>query len=91
MTRKPHAVTKQVERLIESALMPGRFISYHDDFSFVEELSAVEKQLAKLISTDPAQAASLYETFLAGCHEKAEEINGSSGRFGEFVGELYCG
>jgi hypothetical protein len=80
-----------MERLIELALMPGRFISYHADFSFVEELSTVEKQLAILISTDPAQAVSLYETFLAGCYEKAEEIDGSSGSFGQFVGELYCG
>jgi hypothetical protein len=31
----------------------------------------------------------LYETFLAGCHEKAEEIDDSSGSFGQFVGELY--
>ena len=91
MTRKPRAVTKQIERLIESALMPGRFISHHADFSFIEELGTVEKQLAKLISTDPAQAVSLYETFLAGCYEKAEEIDGSSGSFGQFVGELYCG
>jgi tetratricopeptide (TPR) repeat protein len=80
-----------MERLIESALMPGRYISHHADLSFVEELGAVEKQLAKLISTDPAQAVSLYETFLAGCYEKAEEIDGSSGGFGQFVGELYCG
>ena len=91
MTRGPRAIAKQMERLIESALIPGRFISHHADFSFVEELSAVEKQLAKLISTDPAQAVWLYETFLAGCYEKAEEIDGSSGSFGQFVGELYCG
>jgi len=91
MTTGPRAIAKQMERLIESALMPGRFISHHADFSFVEELSAVEKQLAKLVRTDPAQAAALYETFLAGCYEKAEEIDGSSGSFGQFVGELYCG
>ena len=91
MTGKPRAVTKQMERLIESALMPGRFISHHADFSFVEELRAVEKQLAKLIATDPAQAVSPYETFLAGCYEKVEEIDGSSGNFGQFVSELYCG
>jgi hypothetical protein len=41
--------------------------------------------------TDPAQAVSLYDTFLAGCYEKAEEIDGSSGSFGQFVGELCCG
>ena len=84
-------MTRQMERLIESALMPGRYISYHADVSFVEELSAVENQLGKLISTDPAQAVSLYETFLAGCHEKAGEIDDSSGSFGQFVGKLYCG
>jgi hypothetical protein len=54
-----------MERLIESALMPGRFISHHADFFLVEELGTVEEQLAKLISTDPAQAVALYETFLA--------------------------
>lgn len=91
MTRKPRAIAKQMERLIESTLIPGRYISHHDDFSFVEGLSIVEKQLAKLIPTDPAQALSLYETLLAGCYEKAEEIDGSSGSFGQFVGELYCG
>jgi tetratricopeptide (TPR) repeat protein len=80
-----------MERLIESALMPGRFISYHADFSFVSDLGVVEKQLAKLIPTDPVQTVALYETFLAGCYEKAEEIDDSSGSFGQFVGELYCG
>ena len=73
---------KQMDRLIESALMPGRYISHHADFSFVEELGIVEKQLARLVATDPAQAVSLHETFLAGCYEKAGEIDGSSGRAG---------
>ncbi|MBI4537410.1 MAG: hypothetical protein HY712_05585 [candidate division NC10 bacterium] len=91
MTGTPRALTNRMERLIESALMPGRFISYHADFSFVEDLGAVEKQLARLVSTDPAQAVALYETFLAGCYEKVEEVDGSSGSFGQFVGELYCG
>src|ERR1035437_1200483 len=29
--------------------------------------------------------------FLAGCYEKAEELDDSSGSFGQFVGELICG
>lgn len=33
----------------------------------------------------------LYETFLAGCYEKAEELDDSSGNFGTFVDTLYCG
>ena len=80
-----------MERLIETSLAPGRFVSYNATFSFVSELETVEHKLAKLIPTPPAQAVALYETFLAGCYEKAEEIDGSSGSFGQFVGELYCG
>lgn len=89
MTRKPRALTRQFERLIETALMPGRFVAYNASFSFVRGLEAVEQRLAKDLSMDPAQAA-LYETFLAGCYEKAEEIDDSSGSFGQFVGELHC-
>lgn len=37
-----------------------------------------------------AQAVASYETFLAGCYEKAEEIDDSSGCFGDFVGKLHC-
>jgi hypothetical protein len=80
-----------MERLIETALTPGHFVSYNANFSFVSGLRTVERELAKLIRTDPTQAVVLYETFLAGCYEKAEEIDDSSGSFGQFVDELYCG
>jgi hypothetical protein len=30
------------------------------------------------------------ELFIAGCYEKAEEIDDSRGVFGQFVGELFC-
>ncbi len=33
----------------------------------------------------------LYQTFLGGCYEKADEIDDSSGSFGMFVGGLYSG
>jgi hypothetical protein len=85
MKRPPRAITSQMERLIETALAPGRFVSYDANFSFVGELGTVEHELAKLIRAAPAQAVALYETFLAGCHEKAEEIDDSSGSFGQFV------
>jgi hypothetical protein len=91
MKRPPRAITSQMERLIETALAPGRFVSYDANFAFVGELGTVEHELAKLIPAAPAQAVALYETFLAGCHEKAEEIQDSSGSFGQFVGELYGG
>lgn len=41
--------------------------------------------------SEPARAVALYEAFLAGCYEKAEELDDSSGSFGTFVGELFCG
>ena len=91
MTRKARGVTGQLERRIEKALAPGTFIAYDAGFSFVRGLGAVEAELAKLVSTDPREAAQVYETFLAGCYGKAEEIDDSSGGFGLFVGQLYCG
>jgi hypothetical protein len=91
MKRSPRALTSQMDRVIETALAPGRFVSYNLNFSFVAELEAVEHELARLIPSRPAEVVALYETFLAGCYEKAEEIDDSSGSFGQFVDELYCG
>jgi hypothetical protein len=51
-------------------------------FHFVSDLDEVAAKIAKLTNTDPARAVALYETFLAGCHEKAEEVNDSSGSLG---------
>jgi hypothetical protein len=44
----------------------------------------------KLMATDPAHAAVLYESFLAGCHGKAGELDDSSGSFGQFAQTLIC-
>lgn len=90
MTRKRRARIDPLERAIETALAPGRFVSYNAGFEFVQELGQVEQELQQLIPTEPTRAAALYEAFLAGCYEKAEEIDDSSGSFGQFVGELFC-
>jgi hypothetical protein len=87
----PRNRTTQMERRIESALAPGRFISYNVNFEFVHELEAAEKQIARMDLTEPGRAAPLYESFLAGCYAKAEEVDDSSGSFGQFVGKLFCG
>ena len=42
-------------------------------------LVEVAAQLDELQTTDAARAAGLCETFLAGCREKAEELDDSSG------------
>jgi hypothetical protein len=42
-------------------------------------------------SLRPSRSVALYETFLAACYAKIEELDDSSGSFGQFVGDLYCG
>jgi hypothetical protein len=76
---------------MELALSPGEFISDRECFSFVSGLEEVAAEIANLIGTDSARAATLYETFLAGCYEKAEEFHDSSGYLGQFVAGLIRG
>ena len=49
MIEQARALTRQIERLIETALMPGRFISYNAGFSFVRDLETVGKRLSKCL------------------------------------------
>jgi hypothetical protein len=80
-----------MDSIIESALQPGRFIGWNEGFSFVSGLSEVEGEIAKVVASDPARAVALYETFIAGCNLKAEEIDDSDGEIGTFAGGLFCG
>jgi hypothetical protein len=80
-----------IETAIEDALRPGDFIPERATGSFVAELEAVEKKLEALVATHPARAVTLFETFLAGAYEKAEELDDSGGNFGMFVDGLYVG
>jgi hypothetical protein len=54
-----------VERRIEAALAPGRFVSDRACVSFVGELEAVEREIAGLVEVAPGRAVALYEAFLA--------------------------
>lgn len=76
---------------IEDALQPGRYIGWNEGFSFVADLIHCETEIAKLTVSDPARAVALYETFLAACDAKADEVDDSDGDFGTFAGGLYCG
>ena len=87
----PSSATRQWERRIETALDPGRYVPEDDCFGFVADLEHVVAGLAGLVATDPGQAVSLYETFVAGCTEKADEVDDSSGEFGSFVVGLVRG
>jgi hypothetical protein len=79
-----------LERAMEEALSPGSFISYDAAWAFVGDVRDVANDVAEIIKKEPQRAAHLYETFIAACHEKADEIDDSSGSFGMLVEELFC-
>ncbi|MDD4890520.1 MAG: hypothetical protein PHU85_11385 [Phycisphaerae bacterium] len=77
---------------IEAALRLGEFISYNRSWDFVSRLEEVKGQVDGLLAGGQADRASdLYELFLAGCYEKADEIDDSGGNLGMFFEELFCG
>ncbi len=91
MSRKARRVVDPLEREIGAALEPGHFVYDRACHSFVRGLEAVERDVSELIRTAPDRAVGLYEAFLAGCFEKAGEVDDSSGSFGMFVQDLFCG
>jgi hypothetical protein len=93
MKRMPRraTTTDPLEQKIEAALQPGSYIKYDAGWAFVQGLDRVEEKIAKLLHTAPMRAVALHETFLAGCYEKADELDDSSGRFGMFIDRLLSG
>jgi hypothetical protein len=77
--------------MIESALQPGRFVGWNEGLAFVSDLSRVEREIVNLVTSEHARAVALYETFIAACNEKAEDVDDSDGEFGTFAGGLYSG
>ena len=51
-----------LEHAIETALAPGRFISYKAAWSFVDDVQKVANDVDKVIDSEPERAAGLYET-----------------------------
>ena len=78
------------ERRIESALRPGKFVSYGDSFVFAKGLDELVTQIEPLVDDNPERAADVYEAFLAGCYAKTHEIDDSSGELGNFMQMLCC-
>jgi tetratricopeptide (TPR) repeat protein len=75
---------------IELALDLGRFVSYNDSWDFVRSLEDAKTRIDALIEGREAdRAVLLYELFLSGCYEKAEEIDDSGGDLGMFFQELF--
>jgi tetratricopeptide (TPR) repeat protein len=83
--------TDNLEQAIETALAPGRFISYNAAWSFVDDVQEVANDIVKLVPKEPEPAARLFEIFIAACLEKAEEIDDSGGSFGMLVDDLFRG
>ncbi len=78
-----------LEAAIESALAPGSFIPEDSTSHFVDQLDRVREDILRLVPTGEApRAATLLEMFLAACHAKTDEIDDSSGFFGNFAGGL---
>ena len=91
MSKAAHGQGDPVDHEIALALRPGVFIHDRACFAFVSGLEGVAGGVAELVGSDSARAVTLFETILAGCHEKAEEVDDSSGSFGRFVRGLFCG
>ena len=91
MTKRRAQRRDPIDSVLESALQPGRFISWNEGFSFVSGLRHLESEIKNIVASDPARAVTLYETFIAGCTLKAEEIDDSDGEHGTFAGGLFRG
>ncbi|MCK5485138.1 MAG: hypothetical protein KAI86_02930, partial [Desulfobacterales bacterium] len=77
--------------VLEGALDLGEFISYHRSWDFVQGLEDVKHKIDALVKDGQAErAVSLYEIFLSGCYEKADEIDDSGGDLGMFFEDLFC-
>ena len=89
MTRQ-HRVDYLVS-VIEEALDLGEFVSYKQAWDFIRNLKNVKEKIDGLLKKGQAKrCVPLYEMFLSGCYEKADEIDDSSGNLGMFFEELFC-
>ncbi len=76
---------------LEGALDLGEFVSYNRSWDFVRDLEDVKHKIDALVKDGQAErAVSLYELFLSGCYEKADEIDDSGGNLGMFFEDLFC-
>ena len=91
MPRKPNPPVEPFERDLELALQPGKFIPDRACSAYVDDLEEIEARIVALAASDPVKAVTHYETFLACCFEKIQEVDDSSGSFGPFVAGLFCG
>ncbi len=87
---KPSTEIETIESAIEDTLRPGDLIEYDFSWSFTSGLEEVRSIIENFTIREPVRSIDLIETFIAACYEKAEEIDDSSGSFGDFVEGLFC-
>jgi hypothetical protein len=85
---KRERLTDPIVAALENAFAPGLFIPDQGCFEFIFDLQTAIQPIEVLLDTDPQRATSLFETALAGCYLKAEELDDSSGSFGIFIREV---
>ncbi len=84
-------IRQESVKQIEEALDWGTFIPYSWVGDFVYRLGEVQTKIDSFLQHGKAkQNVYLYEIFLSGCYEKAEEIDDSSGELGLFFEQLFC-
>jgi tetratricopeptide (TPR) repeat protein len=77
--------------VLERALDLGEFIPYNRSWDFVRSLEVVKHEIDALVKDGQAErAVRLYEIFLSGCYEKADEIDDSGGNLDMFFEDLFC-
>jgi hypothetical protein len=75
---------------MEAALSPGCYISEAASWTFTGGLERIRERIGALAGSEPERAVGLYETFVAACYQKADEVDDSSGEYGTFGGSLFC-
>lgn len=91
MTWKQKRVGDPLERSITLAFRPGEFVNYNAGFRFVEGLDDVATRITDLVGgPETTRATRLLELLLAGCYEKSEEVDDSSGGLGGFATRMHC-
>jgi hypothetical protein len=79
------------EPTVERLFRPGTFIPDRACSAFVSDLEELAAELNQEMAGQPERATALYELLLAGCYEKTNELDDSSGSLAMFVERLFCG
>ena len=77
--------------VLERALDLGEFITYNRSWDFVRSLEDEKHKIDALVKDGQAErAVSLYEIFLSGCYEKADESESDGGSGCKHSTGLFC-